>query len=260
MPRRRKTYEPAPGRRGTVAIQDDAAQVAEAAADRFRDLAHAAIAAFGVFRVALSGGSTPKEVYERLAQEPYRSAINWNRIDLFWSDERVVPPDDPNSNYRMVREALLDHIDIDSARVHRPPVELGDPKKVAAAYEQELRRVFGIGPDKTPVFDLILLGVGPDGHTASLFPGTAAANERVRLVVPGAGPAPAPQRISFTEPVLNAGQERIFLATGSGKAAIVRNILEGPEQPDVWPAQLVKPGRALPLWIIDDDAAAELEG
>lgn len=259
MPRRKKTYEPATGRRGAVAIQDDAAQVAQAAADRFRDLAHGAISAFGVFRVALSGGSTPKAVYELLAGEPYRSAIEWNKIDLFWGDERVVPQSDPNSNYRMVREALLDHILIDPARIHPIPVELGDPETISRAYEDELRATFELGPDGVPVFDLIFLGVGPDGHTASLFPGSAAIGEQTRLVVPGDGPPPVRQRITLAVPVLNAGQERIFLATGTDKAEMVRNILEGPLQPNVWPAQCIEPGRALPLWIIDDDAATELE-
>ncbi|MFN8534652.1 MAG: 6-phosphogluconolactonase [Dehalococcoidia bacterium] len=251
-------------RRGTVVILPNAEAVADEAAQRIAHLAEAAIDALGVFRIGLSGGGTPRATHERLTSEPYRSRIDWSKVEVFWSDERAVPPDDPESNYRMAVETLLSRAPIPNDAVFRMPADQPDLDAAADDYQETLQRVFG---SALPVFDVLILGLGDDGHTASLFPHSRQLDSGDRLVVAGdppvagsAGPSPSVRRLTFTPRLINAARERIFLVEGVGKAGPVRDVLTGPEQPDEWPAQQISGGPALPLWLIDEAAASLLPG
>jgi 6-phosphogluconolactonase len=219
-----------------------------------RDIAHR-----GRFLLALSGGSTPRPLYELLASRPFATRIDWPRVHMFWGDERCVPPDQPESNYRMAREALLDHVPLPPANVHRIRGE-DKPTEAAAAYAESLGAFFG-SRDSSPTesFDLVLLGMGADGHTASLFPGSAAAKESRRWVVATPGPEPGSWRVSLTPVLLNASENVTFLVTGADKAERLKDVLEG-GQPDLLPAQLIRPTHGALHWMIDAAAAARLRG
>jgi 6-phosphogluconolactonase len=201
----------------------------------------AAIGARGGCGVALAGGRTPEPVYRELAAA---AAIVWARVNLFFSDERAVPPDHADSNYRMVRAALLSRVAIPAANVHRMEAEREDRDAAAREYEREL----------PAALDLLVLGIGPDGHTASLFPGSAALDERERLVVPVVGTKPPADRMTITPPVIEAARRVAVIATGGDKAAVVARALEGPLAPREVPAQLARRG----AWFIDRAAAAML--
>ncbi|GIW06991.1 MAG: 6-phosphogluconolactonase [Dehalococcoidia bacterium] len=251
-------------RRGTVVVLGSPAELAQEAAQRITHLAQAAIDAMGVFRIALSGGTTPRATHEALASEPFRSQINWSKVEVFWSDDRAVPPDDPESNYRMAVETLLSNVPIPEQSIYRMPTDRPDLAAAAAEYEATIRRVFG-EPSGIPVFDVMILGLGDDGHTASLFPHSRQLHSGERLVVDGdpplpgtAGPSPSVPRLTFTPRLINAARERIFLVEGAQKAEPVRNVLYGPWQPEVWPAQFITGGATLPLWLIDEAAASLL--
>jgi 6-phosphogluconolactonase len=221
-------------------------------------LAQEAIVTRGRFTLALAGGSTPRKLYSLLASSPYREQINWSEVEIFWSDERCVPPEDPESNYRMAYETLLSKVPLPGERIHRMPAELPDREAAAQHYVEELRRVFGTAG--TPSFDLIQLGMGPEGHTASLFPHQAALHERQRLVVPVSVPKPPPERLTFTPPLLNAARHVLFLVTGADKAEAVHAVLEGDYRPDDYPAQIVRPTAGQVTWLLDQAAAAALQG
>jgi 6-phosphogluconolactonase len=214
-----------------------------------------AVAARGRATLALSGGSTPKAVYELLAQEAAHTNLDWNTVHLFWGDERCVPPDAQESNYRMVREALLERIAIPQANIHRIEAERS-PKEAAERYEQELQAFFALGPEQFPRFDLMLLGLGEDGHTASLFPETPILFEDKRLVAETFVPHLRTSRISMTFPTINHARTVMFLVAGAAKARILSNVLEGPF--GVYPAQRVQPIDGTVLWLVDADAAAFL--
>jgi 6-phosphogluconolactonase len=228
-----------------------------AAAEEFVLAARAAIGAQGRFTVALSGGSTPKALYSLLASN--YAGFAWNRVFIFFGDERHVPPTDPESNYRMANEALLTKIAIPPENVFRVPAE--NPVAAAAAleYETQIRRFFALKPGEFPRFDLILLGLGPDGHTASLFPDTAALDEHSRLVVANWVAKFKTDRITFTFPVLNRAAEVIFLASGAEKADMVRQVLQGKNSSQL-PSQRVQPTDGKLLWLLDETAAAKLTG
>ena len=236
--------------------------LAQAAAERFASSAAEAIRAGGRFVVALSGGSTPRSLYALLAKGAYATRIDWSRVQVFWGDERCVPPTSPMSNYRMAREALLDHVPVPDKNVHRIRGE-DDPAAAAAAYERELREMFGT-PDRSPMpglsFDLILLGLGEDGHTASLFPGLAAVRETERWVVAEYVARASMWRVTLTPVLINAAAEVVFLVTGREKAAILRRVLDGPYQPGALPAQVVAPRGGQLRWLVDGAAAANLQG
>jgi len=226
--------------------------LAEDAAQRFTRAASDAVRARGEFVVALSGGVTPQSLYARLATPPYLSSVPWALVQVLWGDERCVAPDQAASNYRMAREALLDHVPIRAEHVHRIRGE-DVPAEAARAYERTLRTVLRGGR-----IDLVLLGLGDDGHTASLFPGAAQ--------VPGdewvAARYHAPSslwRITLTPVVINAAAEVLFLVAGAGKAAIVQRVLEGPRRPQELPAQLIAPVNGRALWLLDAAAARDLE-
>ena len=233
-------------------VSPDLAALSRAAAQFFSDLAAVCAKERGRFSVALSGGSTPKSLYAMLADAAFRDAIPWPQVHFFWGDERCVPPDDPESNYRMVREALLSRVPIPESSVHRMKGEDPDPQHAALEYEAELRRFFHPAPGQFPRFDLVLMGLGEEGHTASLFPGSPALREHERLVV-----APYVEklhgfRITMTLPVLNAGANVLFLVAGEKKADILKTVLL---ERDSLPAQLVRPREGRLLWFADAAAA-----
>jgi 6-phosphogluconolactonase len=210
----------------------------------------------GRFTVALSGGSTPRGLYSVLASGAI-PGLSWKQIYLFWSDERHVPPDDAESNYRMVQESLLSKVPVPAGNVFRVHAEEKDAATAAAQYEQTLRDFFAVKAGDFPQFDLILLGLGPEGHTASLFPDTAALDEKQRLVVANWVPKLNAQRITLTLPLINRASTVLFLAEGAKKAAIVHEVLEDP-QADL-PAQKVQPVSGRLLWMLDQAAANALQ-
>ncbi len=239
---------------------DDAAGLARGAAECFADLAEAAVAKRGRFTAALSGGSTPKALYTLLSGNPYAKRIDWARTFLFFGDERCVPPDHPKSNYRMVKETLLDRTPLPESNVFRMRGE-APPGEAAAEYEALLVRFFcGAAEAKEgpPRFDLVLLGLGNDGHTASLFPGTAALAEKKRLVAAQHVAKLGAFRITFTLPLINAARQVLFLVSGEGKAERLKEVLQGPFRPDVLPAQAAAPPSGRLDWFVDRAAASLL--
>jgi 6-phosphogluconolactonase len=231
-------------------------ELVRAAAEIFVDLAAAAVAARGRFTVALAGGGTPRPVYALLATPAHAGRISWDRVHVFFGDERCVAPTDERSNFRMAREALLDHVPLPANNIHRLAGE-GDPDGAALAYEQDLRRSFpGENP---PALDLVWLGLGDDGHTASLFPGTAALHEDRRWVVAQHVEALAAWRLTLTPMVINAARNVVFLIAGAGKAEVLARVLSGPSVPDVLPAQLVQPRTGELRWLVDAAAGATVQ-
>jgi 6-phosphogluconolactonase len=232
-------------------IVKDAAALYRAAADEFSRCAQAAIAQRARFAVALSGGNTPRGVYSLLAQE--HGALPWEKIFIFFGDERHVPPDDPESNYRMAAESLLTKVPIPADNVYRVAAEF-PADSAADQYERQIRTFFQLQANAWPRFDLIFLGIGDDGHTASLFPGTDALKEMWRLVVANWVEKFRTYRITFTYPVLNHAAEVLFLVSGAGKAQILREILT-PSRGQRYPAQAVQPEDGKLIWLLDQDAA-----
>lgn len=239
----------------SIEVLASAADLFHAAAEEFVSSARAAIGAQGRFSVALSGGSTPKALYSLLAAN-YPS-FAWNRVFLFFGDERHVPPTDPQSNYRMVNESLLTKIAIPAENVFRVLAENPDADAAASAYEAQLRRFFDVKTGEFPRFDLILLGMGPDGHTASLFPDSAALEEQSRFVVANWVAKFNTHRITFTFPVLNRAAEVMFMASGPDKADMLHQVLEGHSTPPL-PSQRVQPSDGKLLWMLDEPAATKL--
>jgi 6-phosphogluconolactonase len=228
-------------------------ELAEAAARDFAARAREAIDERGRFAVALAGGSTPKATYEVLARD-FAGELDWSRVHVFFGDERTVSPDHEDSNYRMAYETLLSRVPVGS--VHRMRCEL-PPEEAATAYEEELREFFG--PDDVPRFDLVLCGLGEDGHTLSLFPETAALDVTDRWVVANPVLKLETMRLTLTIPVLNASRAVTFLVAGEGKADALKEILEGDADPRAYPAQLVSPESDDLTWMVDR-AAASLMG
>ncbi len=234
-----------------IEVFKDSDALAIHAANQFSELAKNAIAAQGKFAAALSGGSTPKRMFEQLA----KMVIDWKHIHLFWVDERCVPPGHPDSNYGMTAESLLNHIEIPGENIHRIPGEQ-PPEPAALIYEKELRHFFG---EQLPVFDLILLGLGSDGHTASLFPGSPALQEKKRWAVEvkhGAPPPPLVDRVTLTIPVLKEAREVIFLVSGIEKSAILSKIFKSPSISEVIPILELSDNRSNTRWFLDGDSAA----
>jgi 6-phosphogluconolactonase len=247
-----------PMRGGVLQIYDDLDQLTRAAADLVARQSQVARPR-GVFRVALSGGSTPKPVYQLLTAPPYRDQIAWSQVQFYWGDERNVGPDSPESNYRMAREALLDHIPIHPEQVYRISGEL-PAAEAALDYAQALQGAFSLAPGQFPRFDLILLGLGPDGHTASLFPHTTALEVRDRTVVANSVPKLRTERITLTVPTLNAAASIVFLIAGADKADALAAVLQGPEQPAQYPSQLIAPSDGALTWMVDRAAVSKLSG
>jgi len=241
-----------------IHVLPDAPTLFHTAAELFVELTKAAVAARGRFTVALSGGSTPRGLFEDLAATK-SGTLPWDKMFFFWGDERHVPPDDPQSNYRMAQEALLSKVPVPAANVFRIPAEDSDASLAAASYEATLRKFFQLGNGQLPRFDLILLGMGPDGHTASLFPETKALTETSHLVVANWVEKLHTYRITLTAPVLNAAREVDFLIAGHDKADAVREVLEGSGSPELYPSKLVKPTDGKLLFIMDEGAATGLK-
>lgn len=233
----------------------DFEELVRVAAQKIVKVAQEAIADRGRMAFALAGGSTPNKLYTLLASDTFRSQIPWDTIHFFWGDERHVPPDHQDSNYRMARETLLTHVPVPEDHVHRIPSELQNAEEAADSYERELREYFQLPSGKKPRFDLILLGMGPDGHTASLFPGTSAVHETTRFVAAPWVEKFTTFRITLTPAVLNEAAYVIFLVSGHDKAETLRSVLEGPYQPDLFPAQIINPARGQLHWLVDKEAA-----
>jgi 6-phosphogluconolactonase len=238
-----------------IQIYPDLETLSRAVAERFAALARAAVGEGKPFFVALSGGSTPRRTYELLADPSL--AVPWTAVQLFQVDERFVPPDHDESNYRMIRGALLAPAAIPGANVHRIRTELATPQDAAREYEKELQRVFASPTGVAPRFDLVLLGMGPDGHTASLFPGSPALEERSRWVAADFIQRFLAWRITLTLPVLDAAREIIFLVTGAEKADTLRRVVRGLEQR--LPAERVRPRDGRLAWYVDAEAARLLK-
>jgi 6-phosphogluconolactonase len=237
---------PAAGRGGALHVFADPAALALAAATRIVAAAADAIAARGRFRLVLAGGETPRQTYDVLAGDELARRVDWARVEVFWGDERCVPPDDPRSNYRMARESLLDRVPIGPENVHRIRGE-ADPARAAHAYEEGLREV---------VPDLVLLGLGMDGHTASLFPGHAAVRERTRRVVAEYVETVEGWRVTMTPPLFNSARAVAFLVSGTGKAGPLRQVLQGTRPPDLLPARAIHPASGRLDWLLDAAAAS----
>ena len=242
-----------------VHLVPDADALYRAGAAEFVRLADEAVMAKGSFTVALSGGATPKGLYGLLATDPrLRGQVRWDQIHVFWGDERHVPPTDAESNYRMAHEALLSKGPIPPAHVYRIKSEAPDASHAADDYEQTLRGFFRVSAGQLPRFDLVFLGLGPEAHTASLFPGTKALHEMQRLVVSTWVGKFFTERITLTPPVLKHAACVIFLVSGDDKALPLKAVLEGPYEPEQLPAQLIRPEHGRLLWLVDRDAASLL--
>ena len=242
-----------------IEIESTASELCEKGATIFRDIAEKAIKARGRFDVALSGGSTPRELYQILASRGFRQQIDWTKTHFFFGDERSVLPEDPDSNFRMAREALFEKIPLEDSQIHRMPAEQVDLDAAAAGYEAEVREAFGVEPEgAAPAFDLILLGMGPDGHTASLFPQSAALQETSRWVVANDVPQLKTRRMTMTTPLINAARTVMFLVAGEAKAGVLFEVLYGERAPEIYPSQLIAPVAGSLIFLLDRAAAAEL--
>ena len=241
-----------------VVVADQAA-LARKAAELFAETAVRAMARTGRFTVALSGGTTPKLLYSLLATEPHRSRLPWHQTHVFWGDERCVPPDHPDSNFGMARATLLDRVPILPEQLYRMQAEREDLDVATREYEAEIARTFEVPPTgEPPALDLILLGLGPDGHTASLFPHTKAVRETKRWVVRNYVPKLGANRLTLTAPILSRGATVLFLVAGTNKAPVLKEVLEGPSDPDRLPSQLIRPASGRLIWLVDRAAAALL--
>jgi len=247
----------------TLAVSASREALFEAAAECFVTAAAVAIRTSGSFTLALSGGSTPRGLYALLASERHAARVEWSRVHVFWGDERCVAPHDPDSNQRMAREALLDHVPLPNSHVHAIRGE-DEPTTAAARYEQALREAFATptGPPRSAPgarFDLVLLGLGEDGHTASLFPGSLAVQEARRWVMAERVELHATARVTLTPLLINAAAEVIFLVSGRAKAAILKRVLCGPREPERLPAQAILPRAGELRWLADAAAASGLD-
>jgi 6-phosphogluconolactonase len=240
-------------------VEPDATALARRAAQYFVEMAGEAAAAHGRACIAISGGSTPRATFELLGDpnQPWRIRMPWEKIELYWVDERCVPPDDAQSNYRMTREALLDSVPLQPAQIHRIQGEM-NPEEAAARYEWELGKNFCLNSAEMPCFDLVSLGMGVDGHTASLFPYTRAIKEIRHLATANQTPQKGPWRVTLTWPVINHARSVFFLIYGTEKAAILNEVFTGALDGDRLPSQLIWPASGILTLILDKEAAALL--
>ncbi|MDE2180902.1 MAG: 6-phosphogluconolactonase [candidate division NC10 bacterium] len=237
----------------------DPTTLAREAATRLTRIAEEAVARCGRFVVALAGGSTPTRLYSLLAAEPYCTRLPWQNTHVFWGDERAVPPEHPDSNFGMAATILLNRVPIPADQVHRMQVEQADLDATAGEYQAEIARTLAAQPsDEPPAFDLILLGLGTDGHTASLFPYTQALRETARWVVSNYIPELKATRLTLTIPILNRGATILFLVSGAEKASVLQAVLQGPADPERLPAQLIRPVTGRLVWLVDQAAASRL--
>ncbi len=240
-------------------VEPDAKALTQRAAQYFVEAAEKAVAARGRARIAISGGGAPKPVFESLADsaQPWHARMPWAQLEIYWVDERCVPPADPNSNYNMARQAMLDRAPLKPEQIHRMEGEL-EPEAAAARYESTLRNSFRLEGAETPRFDLIQLGLGTNGHTASLFPHSAALHEFGRLTVANLTDAAQAWRLTLTAPVLNQGADVFFLIGGADKAQVVKDVFLGAHNPEELPAQMIRPAGGILTLLLDKAAAALL--
>jgi len=237
----------------------DQAALAQEAAKRVVAIAEEAVARCDRFTVALSGGSTPKRLYSLLTMEPYTTSLPWQKTHVFWTDERAVSPEHPDSNFGMARATLLSRVPIPANQVHRMQAERADLDKAASEYQAEIAKTFAAQPpDEPPAFDLVLLGLGTDGHPASLFPYTPALQETKRWVASNYIPELKANRLTLTPPILNRASMILFLVSGGDKAAVLQAVLEGSHDPERLPAQLIRPVAGRLVWLVDQAAASRL--
>jgi 6-phosphogluconolactonase len=242
----------------TVKIFPDVAAIARQAVQIFVSAAQQAVKERGVFRVAMAGGSTPKTLYALLVSEPFRSQLPFDRMQLFFGDDRHVPPDHPDSNYRMVSEQFTSKTPIRPEQVFRMKTELQDTEKAALDYEQILRTQFALKLGELPRFDLMMLGMGNEGHTLSLFPATTALRDNGRLVVRTWVGKLYTERITCTAPVANNSAAVLFMIAGADKALALKAVLEGPYEPDQLPTQYIKPVDGKLIFLVDSSAGGML--
>jgi 6-phosphogluconolactonase len=237
-----------------IHIYNDLEALSQAAAELFMLQSRVASMVCGRFTVALSGGATPHRMYEILASPPYSDHIHWKEVHIFWSDERFVPENDPRSNARMAQQVLLDQVPIPHENIH--PIHFSSsPEQAARDYETELKEFFS---KQNPNFHLVLLGLGENGHTASLFPHTPVLDEKERWVSNVFVDELGMNRITFTAPYINQAEQVVFLVSGPDKAKVLEDVLEGPYQPSKLPAQLIRPSGRHPLWLVDKAAGHKL--
>jgi 6-phosphogluconolactonase len=237
-----------------IQVYPDPASLAESAARQFIELAKDAIERKGTFSASLAGGSTPKATYELLASREFASQLDWSKVQIFWGDERCVPPNHPDSNFRMAYEALIKNVPIPGENVHRMPGEL-KPLEAANKYDTELRTQLGDHPQ----LDLVQLGMGDDGHTASLFPGTKPISETTMLVAANFVQKLKSWRITLTPVMINQASHIVFIVSGSNKAETLREVIQGAYRPDVYPSQIIHPIAGNLTWLIDEAAGQYLE-
>lgn len=241
-----------------ILIVSDHNELCHSAAKEFIRIAADSIQTRGIFTVVLSGGSTPAGFYKLLASNDYREQISWPNVYFFWGDERCVPPDHKDSNYNMARQVLLDRIPIPPKNIFRMPAEQANHDQASAEYEQIIMTFFPKNTGELPRFDLIFLGMGDDGHTASLFPGTPALFENYRLVTANYIEKLGLYRLTLTVPLINQARNIIFLISGASKATVLKEVLEGEYQPQKLPSQFIQPVDGRLLFIVDRAAADKL--
>jgi 6-phosphogluconolactonase len=242
-----------------VRVYPSRQELARAAAHLFVEVAREAVEVRGQFTVALAGGSTPRDLYRSLADdEALREAVRWPDVHVFWGDERHVPPTHDDSNFRMAHETLLDRVPIPRHQIHRIEAEGPDAAQVAVAYEKTVRTSLALADGEWPQFDLILLGMGKDGHTASLFPGSPAVHEAARLVVAPLVEKLGAYRITMTPPVFAHARDTVVLVAGADKAGALREVLEGPFLPERYPVQVLRGALGPVTWLLDEAAASAL--
>jgi 6-phosphogluconolactonase len=249
------TQKPAANRE--IKIFPDVNAIAKRAAELIVESAATAVAQNGRFTISLAGGSTPKTLYALLAAEPHGSKMPWDKTYLFFGDERHVPPDDPDSNYRMANESLISKLSLKPDQIHRIHCE-NPVEKAAQDYEQDLRTFFKLAPGQLPRFDVILIGMGDEGHMLSLFPGTKALQDNGRLVLPNWVGKLYTERVTITAPVANNSALAIFMVTKADKALALKGVLEGPYEPEQLPSQLLRPTNGKVVWLVDTTAASKL--
>ena len=238
---------------------NNASEIASYTADEIARIASEAAASRGVFSIALAGGSTPKVLYALLANDPaLRAALPWDKMEIFFGDERHVGPGSPDSNFQMATDAILSKVPLRPEQIHRIKGEYPDSAQAASEYEAEIKRIFKLQPGAFPHFDVLLLGMGNEGHTLSLFPGTKALRETQRIVTRNWVGKLYTERITLTAPAANAAANVFFMVTGSGKALALKAVLEGPHEPEQLPAQMIQPSNGSLSWLVDTAAGSML--
>ncbi len=244
--------------RREIQVFEDIAALSRGAAQMIIDVGNSAIRSSGRFTLTLAGGSTPKSLYALLASDEFRGRIDWSKVHFFWGDERSVPPIHQDSNFRMARETLLSKIGAPMTNIHRILSEKTVSSEAARTYAEELKRFFALVDGQWPRFDLVLLGMGPDGHTASLFPGTPVVHENAAMVDSPWVDKFKTFRITLTPPAINHAAHILFFVAGSDKAPALHEVLEGKFQPDVYPSQIIQPVDGQLTWMVDRAAAGQL--